>query len=175
MKRSSAFAAAFLGGLLLTGCPVDTDKADNLSQPSPPPPRSNLDAIAERLREVEAGRVQDWASRDVDRIARHYAAGASVILPCQPRAIGAARIRARIERLLEDPGLQLRFDPDRITVAASGDLAYSVGTYTIRGIHPASGRRGFEIGNYLTAYRRQRDGAWQAVDEVAMPGGPPLA
>ncbi|HEX8241799.1 MAG TPA: DUF4440 domain-containing protein [Allosphingosinicella sp.] len=171
MKRSGVLVAALLGGVLLTGCPSrNRNEADNSR---PQRIRVDREALAAQIRTLEARRVEDWASRDVERIASHYAPGASVILPCQPRVIGAARIRARIANMIGDSHLQLRFDPDRVQVAASGDLAYSVGTYVIRGIHPASGQRGLEIGNYLTVYRHQRDGSWMVVDDVAVPGGPP--
>ena len=86
---------------------------------------------------------------------------------------GIARIRAHIAALLEDPELELSFDPDRVDVAASGDLAYSVGTYTMRSTSAATGRPQTESGNYLTTYRRQRDGSWKAVDDVAVPAGAP--
>lgn len=171
MKRSSVLIAALLGGVLLTGCPLRNRIEADDSRPQRI--RVDHEALAKQIRTIEARRVEDWASRDLDRIAGHYAAGASVILPCQPRVIGAAGIRARIANMLSDPHLQLRFDPDRVHVGASGDLAYSVGTYVIRGIHPATGQRGLEIGNYLTVYRPQRDGSWKVVDDVALPGGPP--
>lgn len=165
---STAFVALAGSLLFLAACDENAVTNDNSERIDPV-------AVAERLRAFEAARVRDWASRDPERIASHYARGASVILPCQPRVTGAAGIRARIANLLRDRRLDLRFDPDRVDVAASGDLAYSVGTYMIRGIHPATGRRGLEYGNYLATYRRQPDGTWKIVDEVAVPGGPPYA
>jgi len=165
MKRS--IAAALLCGLLLTGCPPPVAKNG----------RAPVDrnAIAERIRRDEAGGVADWASRDVDRIATRYAANGSLIVPCQPRLAGAARIRAHVAALLRDPNFELRFDPDRVDVAESGDLAYSVGTYTARATNPATGRPHSEVGNYLTTYRRHRDGSWKAIDGAAVHGGPPQA
>jgi len=167
MKRSTLCCAALLCGLALAGCPNPDPGPGNGAEPA------DLEAIAEHIREEEALRVEGWAARDAGRIAAFYAPDASLVLPCLPRMTGSAPIRDRIAAMLRDRNFELRFDADRVDVAASGDLAYALGTYFARGSHPATGRPQTEVGNYLTAYRRQRDGSWKAVGDIAVQGGPP--
>jgi uncharacterized protein (TIGR02246 family) len=170
VMKSSRVIFALLTCLLLVGCRWSWG-CETCPPPQPAPAPVDRAAIAERIRRLEAQAQHDWAARDVERIAGHYAPDASAMLPDHPRAVGTAQIRTYIERLLRDPRLDLRFDPDRVEVAASGDLAYSVGTYAIHGLHPAGGRA-FEMGNYLAAYRRGADGAWRIVDWIGLPAAP---
>lgn len=133
---------------------------------------ADANAIAAQIRADEVQWVRDWASRDVDRIVAHYAPDASLISPGSARATGAAPIRAAATAMLRDPNLELRFTPDRVEVAASGDLAYSRGTFSLRLTDPATGQPASQSGTYLTTYRKQSDGSWKAVDDIAAPGAP---
>jgi uncharacterized protein (TIGR02246 family) len=174
MNRLAAFAAA-LCGLLLAGCPSagERNRIDSTGIDDPAP--VDRAAVAEEIRRLEARGVEAWASRDVERIIGRHASGGSLIVPCQPRIAGRARIRAHVARLLRDRNFALVFDPDRVVVARSGDLAYVVGTYLASATNPATGRPHSETGNYLTVYRRAGDGLWQAIDGAAAQSGPPRA
>lgn len=173
MNRFAAIAAA-LSGFLLAGCPQAVRNGDNSTEAVDPAPVDRA-SVAEEIRRIEALGGSAWASRDVDRIIARHASGGSLILPCHPRIAGRARIRAHVARLLRDRNFALLFDPDRVEVAASGDLAYVVGTYLARATDPVTGAPHSETGNYLTVYRRQNDGAWQAIDGAAAQSGPPRA
>src|SRR5262249_10247264 len=59
-----------------------------------------------------------------------------------------------------DPADKLTWKPVRIDVAASGDLAYSVGTWHLEGKNPA-GEWVVQTGKYMTAWKKQKDGSWK--------------
>jgi ketosteroid isomerase-like protein len=59
---------------------------------------------------------------------------------------------------------------DRIQVAASGDLAYTRGHYSMTMTDPVSRKPAASGGSYLTVWRRQADGGWKAVEDFVTPG-----
>jgi len=127
---------------------------------------------AAAIRALEERWNQDWARRDVARLAAHYTDDAVLMAP-GTRMVGLARIRAGIAEMVADPALALHFHADRVEVSAAGDLAYTQGTYTMRMTDPRSHRPVEDHGSYVTTYRRQADGSWKAVDDIASSGTTP--
>lgn len=166
MTRSSLLAAAASPLLLLAGCHHFADHHHH---------HADSAAIEAQLRSGEQQWVADWASHDVNRIVAHYAADGTLLAPGMARMTGADQIRAGATQLLQDPNFQLRFTADKVDVAESGDLAYTRGTYSMRATDPATHQASTETGNYVTTYRRQDDGSWKAVDDIAAPGAPAAA
>src|SRR3954467_2789265 len=64
-----------------------------------------------------------------------------------------------------DPADQLTWQPVKIDVAASGDLAYSVGTWQLKGKNPA-GEDVTQTGKYITVWKKQKDGSWKVVADT---------
>jgi ketosteroid isomerase-like protein len=71
---------------------------------------------------------------------------------------------------LPGPDLKVQFASDRIQVAASGDLAYTRGHYTMTMTDPATRKPAASGGSYLTVWRKQADGGWKAVEDFVTPG-----
>lgn len=129
-------------------------------------PRPDTRAIANAIRALEDRWNEDWAHHDASRLAAHYTADA-VLMAGGMRANGIAEIRAALTQMLSDPATDLRFHATRVDVAASGDLAYTQGTYTLRLTNPQTHQPIEDHGSYVTTYRRQADGSWKAVDDIA--------
>lgn len=165
MTRPSLLVASALPLLLLAGC--DHFSSHHRHH------HGDSAAIETELRNGETQWVADWASHDVNRLVAHYAADGTLLAPGMARMTGADQIRTGIAQLVQDPNFELRFTADKVEVAASGDLAYTRGTYTMRSTDPATHQATTETGNYVTTYRRQDDGSWKAVDDIAAPGAPP--
>jgi ketosteroid isomerase-like protein len=64
-----------------------------------------------------------------------------------------------------DPADQLTWKPVKIDVAASADLAYSVGTWQLKG-KDAAGNDVTETGKYITVWKKQKDGSWKVVADT---------
>ena len=64
-----------------------------------------------------------------------------------------------------DPADQLTWKPVKIDVAASGDLAYSLGTWQLKGKNPA-GEDVTQTGKYITVWKKQKDGSWKVVADT---------
>jgi uncharacterized protein (TIGR02246 family) len=129
-------------------------------------PADTRDADARALRDNETAWNKDWAAKDLDRIAAHYADDANLMVAGMPIFAGKEAIRNGLKQLLADPNLALSFEPTQVEVAKGGDLAYTRGTYTMTMTDPASKKAGTEKGKYVTVYRKAADGSWKAVQDI---------
>ncbi len=137
---------------------------------------SSLDS-AQTIRDIEAKWNQDYSVRDVDRLLDHYSDDAVLMAPGLPPSVGKKAIRKVLSRMVADPALSLKFSAARIDVAASVDLGYSQGSYLMTITSPQTKHVIHDYGSYVTMYRREADGTWRAVSDIATseavtPGAP---
>lgn len=103
--------------------------------------------------------VEGWVS---------FFADSGALLPARgPAAVGHAAIRRQMAGAFSDPRLQLRWAPVKASVAASGDLGYTWGTWQLVARDSAGGEQIRGRGKYITAWQRDARGAWK----VAVDGG----
>lgn len=164
-KIVSALVAGAAALATLSGCQQAAKAAD-------PTQKS---AIADQIRALEKAWVKDYANRDVPRAAGHYASDGMLMPAGMNRMSGPKAIRGGIEALMRDPAFKISFSPERVEVADSGDLAYTRGTYRMETTDPKTKQPHAETGNYMTTYKKQADGSWKAVDDIAAPGAAPAA
>lgn len=171
MAKSMLIATALASALVLAACgqgETSTNSANSANSTNSA--AADTSGHAEAIRAQEARQLQDWASRDAERIISVYTADATVMTPGGPRMTGLDQIRSGIGALVRDPNLQTQFAADKVEVATSGDLAYTRGTYSMRTTDPQTQRPRTETGNYVTIWRRQADGSWKIVDDIISPG-----
>jgi uncharacterized protein (TIGR02246 family) len=165
MRRFVMTAAAVAGALVLAGCErtADHKAAQNSSADS-------AAAGAEAIRAAEAQWNREYAARDVEAILRHYAADGTLTGPGEAPQSGNAAIRAAVTRMVGDPAFRLEFRNERVDVASSGDMGYSRGPFSLSFTNPATRQPATMSGTYLTVWRKQADGTWQAVEDMITPG-----
>jgi uncharacterized protein (TIGR02246 family) len=117
----------------------------------------------------------DYMSRDPEKLITHYADDAVLIVPGMPASNGKSAIHNSLKAMVADPALSVKFQPSRVEVAKSGDVAYTVGTYTITFTDPQTRQVIHDRGNYVTTYRKQPDGTWKAVADISTSEVPPPA
>jgi ketosteroid isomerase-like protein len=128
-------------------------------------------AIADQIRASEAQWVKDYAAHDVGKALAHYAPDAALMPSGMKRMTDTGSIEAGLKGLVGDPNFQLSFAPEKVEVAASGDLAYTRGTYTLRMSDPKTHQPMTETGSYITTYKKQTDGSWKAEDDMVAASG----
>ena len=162
MVRS--LTALCAGGVLalMVGC---------ASAPPPPPPDTH-DADVQALKDNEAQWVQDYRSKDVDKLMAHYAADAVLMTPGSAPGVGPDAIRGMLKELAGDPNLSLTFQASRVEVSKGGDYGYTQGSYTLTVTDPKSKKPVKDSGSYVTVYKKQGDGSWKAVSDIASSGPP---
>lgn len=136
-------------------------------------PRVDTTQIEQQLRQNEERWNEAYAARDVAALTGMYAADAALAAPGANIVSGKEAIAKDMQAMASDPNFALGFESDRVGVAASGDLAYTRGHYTMTMTDPATKAPFTSKGNYLTVWRKQADGSWLAVEDFVTPGAPP--
>jgi ketosteroid isomerase-like protein len=89
--------------------------------------------------------------------------------PNHPLVSGKAAIQAFLQGLMDAGATAIRLDTQRI--AATGDLAWGRGAYTLS-MTPPGGAPVVDTGKYVVCYRRQPGGAWRAAADIFNSDGP---
>ncbi len=159
MKRLAILSAATVITWTLIACnsqPADTHAAD-----------------VKAIQDTENQWNQDYAAKDATKILSHYADDAILMSPDMPADHGITAVSATIKQMVADPALSLKFQSSKIEVAKSGDIGYTQGIYTMTMTDPASKKVIHDHGSYVTTYRKQPDGTWKAVADIATSEVPP--
>jgi len=130
------------------------------------------DAIAGKIKADETRWNQEWEAKSADKILAHYADDAILISPGAPAAQGKEAIRSLLNQMLADPALSLRFQAQNVAVSRSGDMAYTEGSYTLSATDPSTKKPINDKGSYVTVYKKQPDGSWKAVADIASSESP---
>jgi uncharacterized protein (TIGR02246 family) len=164
MKKSNIFVVALSSLAIVSGC--RSNAADTRSS------ADTRSADTQALRDTEAQWNQDFAGKDVEKLVAHYADDAVLMSPGMPPSSGKDGIRKTMQDMVGDPALSLKFQPSKVEVARSGDLGYTQGSYTLTMTDPASKQVINDHGSYVTTYRKQPDGSWKAVADIASSATP---
>lgn len=169
MRKLAILAGATAALALVVSC-AQTAPA------TPAAPAVDTTAIATALRAAETQWNADWAARDAAKIAGHYASDAVLMVAGMAPMAGRDAIQADLAAgPLTDANFSLTFHADDVQVAASGDMAFTRGAYEEHDTNARTHRVVTTNGSYLTVYRKQTDGSWLAVADMAAPGGPAMA
>jgi uncharacterized protein (TIGR02246 family) len=160
MKRFATMCATTAIVLMVTACSQTPDTHD---------------ADVKALQDDETQWNQDLASKDADKIVAHYADDAIVMASGMPPSSGKDTIRNIMKQMVSDPAMSLKFQSSKVEVAKSGDVAYTQGSYTMTMTDPQTKQVINDHGSYVTTYRKQPDGTWKAVADIATSEVPPPA
>lgn len=158
MKRIVIGCAAALA-LMVTGC-------------NPAPPDTH-DADVKAIKDNEVQWNADWAAKDMDKLIAHYADDVFFVSPGAPAITTKDALRPAFKDMIADPALSLKFQATRVEVAKSGEMGYTMGTYTLTLTDPASKQVINDHGSYVTTYRKGADGSWKSVADIASSALPP--
>jgi len=136
---------------------------------------NNHDADVQAIRDTESQWNQDYLSRDPEKLAAYYADDAVLMAPGMASVAGHENIHTLLKTMTADPALSLKFQAQKIEVAQSGDLGYSQGSYLMDFTDPQTKKVVHDHGSYVTTYRKQTDGKWKAVADIATSEVPPGA
>jgi uncharacterized protein (TIGR02246 family) len=162
MKALATLCSTAALALAITAC----------NQASTPAPDTH-DADVKAITDLEAQWNKDYAAKDGDKLAGYYASDAILVVPGAPSVSGKDAIVEDLKHMLADPALSLTFQPTRVDVAKSGDLAYTLGKYQLTVTDEATHKVINDHGSYVTAYRKQPDGSWKAESDIATSEIPP--
>ena len=146
--------------------------ARNFSQSEPvsisqssPSPSEKPSGVEQLLRDLDAQWAKAAAAKDVEQTIGYYSADA-IVLP--PNATGAATkeaIRNVWNDMFASPSLVISWQPTRVQVGKSGEMAWVRGTYELT-MNDASGKPIDDRGKYLEVWEKQTDGNWKCAADM---------
>lgn len=139
------------------------------------PVNRDTEEAAIRARSAEFNRLA--TAKDLDAIAAFHTAGATLMMSNAPAVTGTAAVRQAWQETLALPNASINWRPTTVTVAASGDIATEIGTYTFSFDGPRG--RVNDSGTYTTVWQKV-DGQWLVASDIAtssqpLPALPPPA
>jgi len=115
---------------------------------------------------AEADMLAAFKAKDAAKLTSHYASDAVLAVPGRTVKGGEAIAKANAEDL-KDPAFSLDFTNERTD--ATGDLAYTSGSYKVTYTDTKTKKVVNGQGTYVTVFKKQADGSWKAVADIATP------
>ena len=120
-------------------------------------------AEQQKIRALSKLWVAAVAAKDVKTIAGLYTSDGMFLAPNAPRVDGREAIGKAWGGLLSLPGVSLTFEPTRIDISTSGDMAADIGTYKL-GFDSKNGRVR-DTGKYVVVWKKI-DAEWKAFADI---------
>ncbi len=125
-------------------------------------PAVDLAAEAQAIRDTSAKWLVAFQAKDGASAAANFAPDGIAFLVNKEPAVGPAAIQASAEAdWAANPNASLSWATDNVIVAASADLAYETGTWTMSN----EGKQ--DTGKYITVWRKL-DGKWKAIGDMGV-------
>jgi len=162
MKAFATLCSTAVLALALTAC-----------NQAPPTPPDTHDADVKALSDLETEWTKATAANDMDKALGYYAEDAVLIAPGMDAVQGKQAISATMRAMGKDPAFSLHFQTTKADVAKSGDMGYTWGVYQMTVTDSATHKPMNDHGSYATVYKKQADGSWKAVLDIASSAVPP--
>ena len=117
------------------------------------------------IRQLDADWARAAASKNVDATVAFYSDDATVASPNAPALTDKKSIRDLWASLLGPDLVSITWQPTKIEVARSGDLAYLNGSYQMTA-KDAKGKPVDEKGKMVEVWKKQSDSKWKCVSDI---------
>ena len=131
----------------------------SISQSSPSP-SEKPSGVEQLLRDLDAQWAKAAAAKDVEQTIGYYSDDAIVLPPNATSASTKEGIRNVWKDMFASPSLVISWQPTRVQVGKSGEMAWVRGTYELT-VNDASGKPIDDRGKYLEVWEKQTDGNWK--------------
>jgi uncharacterized protein (TIGR02246 family) len=134
------------------------------------PGGTDIAVIEQEVRQAEIEFARAAADGDLERFADSIAEDA--VFFGATKLEGRDAVVAAWKPLLDpDSGVSIRWSPEVVEVAASGDLGVSRGGYRLTQV-AEDGTETVLGGTFVTTWRKSSDGKWRAILDIGTPGQP---
>ena len=132
---------------------------------SPSEETSGNQPVEQLLRDLDARWAKAAATKDVEQTIAFYSDDAIVFPPNAARAATKDAIRSEWTQMFASPGFVITWQPTRVQVGKSGQMAWVSGTYELT-MNDASGKPINDRGKYLEVWEKQTDGNWKCAADM---------
>lgn len=112
---------------------------------------------------------RDWselvASGDLDAVLAVWAEDAVLMPPGMPALEGKMAIRSYVEAAAQLPGFQISWEPVRVHVSRSGDMAYMI-ERNVSTLNDSLGHPVMTYGKVVTIWQKDSNGSWKNVIDI---------
>jgi len=122
-------------------------------------------AVEQLLRDLDAKWAKAAAAKDVEQTIAYYSDDAIVFPPNATSAETKETIRNGWKEMLASPGFVITWQPTKVQVGKSGEMAWVSGTYELT-MNDASGKPINDRGKYLEVWEKQSDGIWKCAADM---------
>ena len=132
---------------------------------SPTDETSGTQPVEQLLRDLDARWAKAAATKDVEQTIAFYSDDAIVLPPNAASAVTKDAIRNGWKEMFASPGFVISWQPTRVEVVKSGQMAWVSGTYAST-MNDASGKSVNDRGKYLEVWEKQSDGDWKCAADM---------
>jgi ketosteroid isomerase-like protein len=150
---------------LLRGKQSETVSISQSSSGLPSEKPSGTQPVEQLLRDLDAQWAKAAAAKDVEQTIGYYSDDAIVLPPNATSAATKEAIRNVWKDMFASPGLVITWQPTRVQVGKSGEMAWVRGTYELT-MNDASGKPINDRGKYLEVWEKQTDGNWKCAADM---------
>jgi ketosteroid isomerase-like protein len=143
--------------------PLSISQASPSSSPSEKPNDSK--SVEQFLRSLDADWAKTASGKDVEQTIAFYSDDAIVFAPNATSAATKEAIRNRWKDMFASPGFVITWQPTKVKVGKSGEMARVSGTYEVT-MNDASGKPINDRGKYLEIWEKQTDGNWKCAADM---------
>ena len=141
----------------------------SISQSSSSSSPSEKQAVLSRLSNFFVISTPKWAkaaaAKDVEQTIAYYSNDAIVFPPNATSAATKEAIRNGWKEMFASPGFVITWQPTRVQVGKSGEMAWVSGAYELT-MNDASGKPINDRGKYLEVWEKQTDGSWKCAADM---------
>ena len=127
--------------------------------------KADVEAERAALRQADADWAKTVAEKNADAFAAFCTADGVIMPPNTPAVNGTDAIRTWVTTTMAMPGFAVTWEPTSAEVAASGDIGYTLGSFTYQMTMP-DGSTMNDSGKYATIWKKQADGTWKVAVDV---------
>ncbi len=123
-------------------------------------------AEGEKLMALSREWSKQAAGKDVDKIVDYWSDDAVLFTNGRPAINGKNALRQMVEESLNIPGFKITWEPVKVDVSESGDMAYLIEKNEMT-MQDSTGKPFVIKGNVVTVWKKNTAGEWKAVVDIS--------
>ncbi len=123
-------------------------------------------AEGEKLMALSREWSKQAAGRDVDKIVNYWSDDAVLFTNGHPAINGKNALRQMVEESMNIPGFKISWEPVKVDVSESGDMAYLIEKNEMT-MQDSTGKPFVIKGNVVTVWKKNAAGEWKAVVDIS--------